>query len=763
MNALESVFSFLFKYRPLVFERGDLAFTAPVSALLAAAVAAAVAVPTLFLYGRVKGKTRRRDRAVLSVLRTCIIALVLFSLFRPVLVLSTVVPQRNVVGILVDDSRSMRIADMDGKARGEVLLGAFGNPESDLIQALSERFIVRTFRFSSSAERIDDLSTLTFAGGKTDLGRALDHARAELASVPLAGLVVVSDGADNSSESLGEPLLALQAAGVPVHAVGIGRDVFTRDIEVGRVQSPRRVLEGTALGVDLVIRQRGYENTTVPLIVEDDGRIVATQDVRLGRDGEATPVRVHFTVTEPGPRLFKFRVPTRDGEMVEQNNEQEALIVVQDRRERILHFEGQPRYEIKFLRRSLEDDGNIEVVTLVRTAENKFYRIGIDPQDPEELAGGFPRTREELFRYRGLILGSVEASYFTHDQLAMIADFVGQRGGGLLLLGGSRAFAEGGFRGTPIEDVLPVILDDPVDGFLAEVFVEPTPAGRVHAATQIGEDEETSAERWKSLPPVTVLNPLTGVKPGATTLLQGRSQDVDDPLVVLAVQRYGRGKVLALPVQDLWTWQMHHEIPLEDMTLETFWRQISRWLVSLVPDRVGVQTPSDRVAPSEPVELMATVEDDRYLRVNNTDVSARVVTPTGGEQQLRLDWTVDRDGEYSTTFTPSEQGLYEIEVTVRDSGEFFAADTSYLQVTDLAREFYDAEMQRADLRRIAEETGGGFYTPETLRSLPEDISYTESGTTVIEENDLWDMPILFLMVVGLVSLEWGYRRLRGLV
>jgi uncharacterized membrane protein len=763
MNALESVFSFLFKYRPLVFERGDFAFTTPWPGFIIAAAAAAVAVPTVFLYGRVKGKTQRRDRAVLSVLRTCVLALLLFSLFRPVLVLSTVVPQRNVVGVLLDDSRSMRIADMDGQARADVLQGAFGDPASDVVRGLTDRFIVRTFRFSSAAERLDDPTALTFSGGKTDLGRALDHARAELASVPLAGLVVVTDGADNSAESLAEPLLALQAAGVPVHTVGIGRDVFTRDIEVGRVQAPRRVLEGTALGVDLVVRQRGYENTTVPLIVEDDGRIVATQDVALRRDGEATPVRVHFTVTEPGPRLFKFRIPARDGEMVEQNNEQDALIIVQNRRERILYFEGQPRFEIKYMRRALVDDDNIELVTLVRTAENKFYRLGIDPDNPEELAGGFPRTREELFQYRGLILGSVEASYFTHDQLAMIADFVGQRGGGLLLLGGARAFAEGGYAGTPVEDVLPVILEELREGFIAEVFVEQTPAGRVHPGTQIADSEEASEERWKSLPSVTVLNPLTRAKPGATTLLQGRSPDSDDPLIVLAVQRYGRGKVLALPIQDLWTWQMHHEIPLEDQTLETFWQQVSRWLVSLVPDRVGVQTPGDRVAPSEPVELLATVEDDRYLRVNNTDVSVRVLTPTGAEQQLQMDWTVDRDGEYRATYTPTDQGLHQIEVTVRDSGEFFAADTSFLQVTDLAREFYDAEMQQAALRRIADETGGQFYTPSTLSSLPEDISYTESGTTVIEENDLWDMPILFVLVVGLVSLEWGFRRVRGLV
>ena len=112
---------------------------------------------------------------------------------------------------------------------------------------------------------------------------------------------------------------------------------------------------------------------------------------------------------------------------------------------------GEPRLEMQFLRRAVADDKNLEVVALQRTADNKFMRLFIDePESPNELAPGFPKTREELFKYRGLILGSVEAAAFTGDQLQMIADFVDQRGGGLLMLGGARSFGEGGYGGTPV-------------------------------------------------------------------------------------------------------------------------------------------------------------------------------------------------------------------------------------------------------------------------------------------------------------------------
>ena len=158
-------------------------------------------------------------------------------------------------------------------------------------------------------------------------------------------------------------------------------------------------------------------------------------------------------------------------------------------------------------------------MTLQRTAERKFLRLDIDAAD--DLAGGFPKTREELYAYRGLVLGSIEAGAFTPDQLRMMADFVSLRGGGLLALGGRRAFAEGGYGGTPVAEALPVELGaaKAADTFLETLQVRPTRLGQTHVATQIGATEQASAERWASLPPLTSVNPVRRVKPGAAVLL----------------------------------------------------------------------------------------------------------------------------------------------------------------------------------------------------------------------------------------------------
>lgn len=764
MSPFESIFAFLFKYRPLVFEKGRLAFGASWPLAAVALAVAVVIVAIAVSYTRARPRTRR-ERGLLVGLRSAALLLLAFCLMRPMLLLPTVVPQENFVGVLIDDSRSMQIADYQDRPRSDFVAQQFGAPDSALRAALDERFMLRFFRFSDLTERIDEPAALANLGGVTDLSQGLAAARRELAAVPLAGLILITDGADNASSSLSETLLELRSRGVPVYPVGLGAERFARDIELGPVELPRRVLQGSSLVVDLTLRHRGYGGERVRVDIEDSGRIVASREVRLGDDGEATVARVQFTIEEPGIRHISFRVPPLAGEAVAENNEREALLMALDRREKVLYLEGEPRFEVGFTRRAVAEDTNLQLVTLIRTAENKFYRLGVD--DADELAGGFPRTREELFAYRGLVVGSVEASFFTHDQLQMIEEYVGQRGGGLLVLGGRNALERGGYVGTPLESLLPVVLpggaESTPDAFFAELQVTPTRAGAAHPATQIAGDPEESARRWSELPPVSAVNRIAEVKPGGVTLLEGRSETLDEPLVVLAYQRYGRGRALALPLQDVWTWQMHADMPLEDQTHETFWRQLLRWLVSYTPDRIDLTTSADRVGVGDDVEITARVQDGTFLNINNAAVRTEITGPGGRTFELPLDWVVDADGEYRGRFTSRERGLYRIEVVASDGGERLGSQTTYVESADLPTEYFGAEMRAALLRQIAEETGGRFYTPETVATLPEDISITESGTTVIEEKDLWDMPIVLLALLALVGGEWLYRRQRGLV
>jgi uncharacterized membrane protein len=738
-------------------------FRSPVAIQILLAIALAATAAAAWTYGSARGKSTRRDRGVLFGMRVTVLALLTFALMRPTLVLSTVLPQQNYLAVLIDDSRSMQIADADGGTRGDVAKRTFAAQDSKVLKDLSDRFRVRTFRFAEDAQRYERGDSLAFTGGRTRIAPALERVRAELASLPLSGVVVVSDGADNAQEGLSETLLSLKSAGIPVYTVAVGRERPQHDIEVGPVTMPRRALKGSSIVTELIITQSGFGGHRVPVIVEDEGRILSKTEVTLPPDESPAVVQLHFTLDETGPRHIRVRVPVQDGEVIGQNNVRENILDVSPQREKILYFEGEPRYELKFLRRAVAADSGIQLVTLQRTADKRYLRLDIDSAG--ELIAGFPTTREELFSYRALVLGSIEASYFTHDQLEMIADFVSERGGGLMMLGGHRSFAEGGWANTPVADALPVQLDGGFTGdtaYYATVTVTPTAAGLAHPAMRLVEDADKSAERWKTMPALSTTNHIRGIKPGATALLVGNGDQVHNQ-VVLAHQRFGRGITIAFPVQDSWIWQMDSEVTLEDQTHETFWRQVLRWLVADVPDRLAVELTPEHVAPGEPVRITASLHDERFIRINDARVDADVTSPTGVITHVTLPWSVDEDGEYRATFPATVAGLYEVNVRATGrNGAPVAAAAAYVDAAPSTGEYFEAGMRAPLLKRIAQETGGRYYTASALGNLGEDIAYAGKGLVAQEEKDLWDMPIILLGVLLLLGIEWGYRRYRGL-
>src|SRR5262245_52091984 len=365
---MDAVFRFFFKYPLLVFEQGDFVLGVSRPAVLALLVAAALAAGALVTYRSITHDGPLRDKVVLMILRLGFVAVALFCLARPTLVLKAAVPQQNFLGVLVDDSRSMMIADHDGQPRSQFVQHEFTGPNAALLKELSNRFVLRFFKFSASAGRVASASEAHYEGTSTRLGDALERARDELSGLPLAGLVMLTDGADTSDLSLDDPLASLKARSIPVFPVGLGQEHFTRDIQISRVETPRVVLKGSALVVDVVVSQTGYGGKTVPLNVEDQGRIVTTEQITLPPDGQSLTARVRFTAIEAGARLFRFRVPQQEGEEVAQNNTRDALLEVRDRREKVLYFEGEPRAEAKFVHQAVENDKNLQVAMLIRTA-----------------------------------------------------------------------------------------------------------------------------------------------------------------------------------------------------------------------------------------------------------------------------------------------------------------------------------------------------------------------------------------------------------
>ncbi len=721
----------------------------------------------------------------LAGIRGALLTLVVLCLLGPELVFSTVAPQDNAVAVLLDDSASMRIADANGgeARRGDFLLSGFSAEEGNsdgLGSALSRLFVTRLFRFSDTTERVESAAELGFAGPRTDIASALGAVVEGVSFGRLAGIVLLTDGADTMAgadpAAMRDMLLALREGGVPVYPVMLGAESFDRDLALGEPDLPPRVLRGSRLEVRIPLRARGLDGETARLEVLDEGRIAATRTVRIVGDDFETAVTALVPAEEGGVRQLRFRVAPFPGEMLTRNNERERLLEVDTRTVSVLYFEGQPRFEFKFLRRAVRHDPELRVAGMVRTAEGKFYRVDMD--SPEELAGGFPDSREELYGYEAVILGSVEASFFTREQLNMLRDLVAVRGGGLLALGGSASFSEGGYRGTPLAEVLPLSLpeipgDAAIPGGAAPVFRElqvfPTRAGSTHPVVRLESDPDSNEGRYRDLPPLSAVNRPGIPKPGAVVLLEGLVPGGRASEPVLLHQRFGRGRSASLTVQDFWIWQMHASIPLEDDTHEVVWQRLLRWLVAETPRRIEAEADPPEAPPGEDIRITATVRDRRFLEVNDAVVEATVRKPDGGRELVPLTWTGTRDGAYAGIFEGAATGIHEVEVRVLEAATGAAGEgtdpepaRTWFRSGTVSDEYFDAEADRALLDRIADATGGRVFLPEDAGQVVEHLRIADTGVTVTERHQLAFVPAFFLLIFWLLGGEWILRNRWGL-
>lgn len=749
-----NLFELFFKYRPIVYEKGRLSFQLLTSKWMFIPLALIVIGLAIYFYRRV---AREKLSPWMIVLRSMVFVILLFMVLQPVLNVSQVLPQDSYMAVVIDTSESMNIKDDGENSRAQLMLKKI--EETKFFSELEKKFKVRLVQFSQEARRIETTSELRFNGPRTRLEAPVDLLQQEMGTLPMNGVIVISDGVDNASQQFNESINRLQKRRIPIYTVGVGSEDITRDAEVIKVTAPREMLKDSTAVVDVQFKSSGLSGRRAVIDVREGGTFVKPQEVTLPPDGQVGEISIDVPVKNEGNQIFSFSIRVPDDRIAE-NNTLDSLITVRDDHPKILYVEGEPRWEYKFVRRSITDDPNLLVESLLRSSQNKFYRQGIATEST--LAEGFPTKKEELFAYSGLILGSIESTFFKPEQLEMMVEFVKERGGGFLMLGGKNSFSAGKYRNSPIADILPVELpaqaDPPV---IDKVKLTLTDYGRTHNLMRLSGDPATNNKIWDRLPPLEDFNQVGEVKPGGVVLARGDPENTSGNPVLLAFQRYGRGRAMIFATGSSWQWQMGMDH--EDQTHELFWKQVLRWLVSASPAAVTIASDKDTYLPGELVNISSEVADKTFKRLNDARVTAKIIGPDGASETIPMDWSGAQDGSYQTQVTAAtKEGTYRLEVDAVKGTETLGSYKMAFQVKDRPVEFYDAALDAGKLRSIADQTGGRYYPLEQIADIPEDAVYVDSETSFVEQKELWDVPILFMMLILLLSGEWIWRKRKGL-
>ncbi len=690
----------------------------------------------------------------LGALQFVFLALALLLLWRPVLNVEEIKDRENVVAVLVDSSGSMDTSDEENApTRRAQAMAALGD---GVLEEIGKRSDLRLFSFSDRARPVDRLQDIGAGAASTRIGEALDTVTQMAASVPVAAVVLVSDGAD-TGDTLGEAALAqLSARGIPIHTVGVGREQPVNDLELEQIAVPGTAMAGTTVRAAVSIRHQ--DQKTARVRVHDGGVLIAAQDVKLAEKPGLTTVLVEFPAGSTGVRDLRVSVDAARGETQLANNQRYAVMEVDGRRRAVLYIEGEPRWEYKFIRRALEGDAAVRVASAVRATPNRYYRQGLSSGD--ELENGFPATQEELFGYDAVIIGSLEAAELSLEQHGWLKDYVDRRGGSLLMLGGRDGLGDGGWSRVQVAPLLPSKLPGGAERTFGRLPSQArlTDYGRESIIGRLDADPAANEKIWAELPPLADYQVIGDLRPGAVVLLEAAAgtgtRATTAPLLV--TQRYGRGSTWILATSTTWRWQML--LPTEDEKHETFWRQLVYALAAPAPTRVSL-TPARPVFEDETaVTLEAEVLGKDFLPMQDAVLTVEASSELGADVPARLESSGRGDGRHTVAVDARLPGMYRLELTATRDGETVGTAVAHLRRADGVREQFSSWQHRPMLERIATDSGARYWTLDNLSGLPEAIRYSRAGVVERQTLDLWNMPLALFLLALLKGGEWLLRR-----
>ena len=792
------MFEQIMEYPIDVFREGDFSFGVPLPGLLIAVLLIGLIATTIWAYRSTQGRIRRGFRGLLILLRAIVLCLIAFCLLKPFLTIYQSNPDDSYLLVMVDRSKSMQITDATDSAPRLQRVNALLFAENEgLLEKLNAKFKVRLFAFDTTAKRIPDGALTSAEGESTDIPQALNEALDDLQGIPLSGAVLLTDGVDRSGTDITKFAMQIRERKLPIHTIGVGSETGNPDLEIVKLDVPRTAEEDFPVEIWATVKRKGFSGKKINLQLTSNGRILRTESVDLDEGSSWIPqiggtdtasdvktkrVLLKFTPRQAGTQKFEVHATLEETEAVPQNNTKTFLLkVAPTKRVKILFVDGKPRTEFGFIKRTLKKDPNIQLTDRILTSfSNGRHYLGTRTNTLRDF-DFYPDDKETLFDFDAIILGNVDASQFTPTQLENTLEFVRTRGGGLLMLGGSSSLGNhelaGSYINTPIAQCLPVEIElgappsritprRTSSRFAAKsngYKLQLTPDGKVENLMALADTPTENAERWANLKTLVGYSKVKRAKAGALVLAEHPTERNEfGNRILIATHNYNAGRVMVFTPHTSWRWQMLKASP-EDDSHERFWRQTARWLTTAPKEHIKLDIAKTAYTLKEPVVIEVTATDKQFQLTNNAKIRAIVVDEAGKRKELKLEQVLGKDGLYTGRFIPNQYGEYTVTATGSLAGENLGEQQTLFEVKASYAEFSNAELNTALLKTLAEGSGGKYYAMEEAAQLVNQIPLVESATSKITDVDIWNIPLIFGVLIALLGFEWFLRKRGGLV
>ncbi|MEW6026528.1 MAG: hypothetical protein AB1599_04465 [Planctomycetota bacterium] len=697
--------------------------------------------------------------------------------------------------------------NLSDMSRIDIVNAVLSNTKLGIIPKLQDKSKLKLYTFSTGLRpRAGDIGVgVNATGDGTAIGNALSDLVNDLGGHSLGGVVLVSDGQNNLGREPLEAINSLKQSGraFPVYTVLAGTADRHKDIELSELSAPQVgvVLDEVSFNFTIkTVGLSGKDPKDIPSLKimlserktgEKQGNVVVEETVKPDLS-ERFSVSIKYKPTKVGDYIYEIRTPLLEGEIIDENNSLEHYLRVVDNTIRVLYVETYPRWEYRRLKNALIRD---------RTVKASMFQISADPDFPQDSSAGltplaeFPAEPRDLFNYDVIIWGDVNPEYLvsghtTEDKiLANVKRFVEEMGGGIAFICGER-FTPNSFRKTGFADLMPLIMEDDdyvaqskLSGNITEPFqMRITPEGLSDPIMRLEGNSVVNSQVWspeseprqkggERMPGFYWYYQFKRAKPAARVLATHPMASNKFGLrPIMATQYYGQGRVFLSATDETWRWCSVMPIGKQannEKYFYGFWSNVLRFLKGgrLLGSRyVQLSTDKPGYSAGEKVKITAKLYDPDFKPLKQPSYLAQV---GGLNTQDRNDVTLsaipDKEGQYEGVFTPHTTGFYKVVGEKLARAEESPSEVVF-SVHHTRREYEKPLPNLELLQAIAKATDGAFLKITEMDKLPEivkpisDIIYTET-----KEDDIWDKPIIFILFLLIISLEWVIRKLVGLV
>lgn len=701
----------------------------------------------LFVYRRTNPIVSNQTRYTLIALRVIGLFGVLFLIFEPILGITYDKKEKPTLAVLVDTSASMALKDMEVK-RDSVLSSVLNMP---VFSELEDKYRLIYYRFAATATQSSkaEIDSIGFIGDATDIRHSLELVTEELLEENLAGIILLTDGAYNLG---GNPVRYASEVGVPIHTIGIGSGMDSRDLAIVRISANKFAYLGSTSPVHVELRSLGFPETRTVVSLKRNGHIVDSKDVLVPAAPADVEVNFSFIPQKKGPQKYVVELASLPGEQTYLNNSKAFIVDVLKSKIKILLISGSVNPELGFMRRAIERDGNFALSVLVEKAPGGFYSRGAYTLPDFSnfdviILLDYPQIQSNPEMISNLL------QILNEHQIPVIA-FIGNGKSPRLLARFERYLPLRSFSINATESLK---------------SVEPTQEGKIHPIINITVEEGGDLWDWNQLPPVfdrvrgCSLWPDTHILASFSEInhqVKPGNKKVSTPVIVV---RHSEGRrSVAILASGLWRWAlMMAGIGNDGEFYERLINKLVRWpTMSSESERVMFSTNSESYRCDETVVLQAEVYDDNYQPVDGADVA---MTVRSGASVWEVSLRSAGNGHYLGELSVNLPGDYFFQGRASIGQRELGVDQGRFSVGEYEAELLETRAQIDLLKMLAQESEGEFFLPDSVMALQHFIRGTTSVIQRFIEIEIWNKALILMIIVSALVLEWYIRKRKGMV